>query len=45
MKVKADLTPSNAPPGNTFEEYQKMGTENCARFILFQLDKSKARKV
>jgi len=26
MKVKADLTPKNAQPGSTFEEYQQKGT-------------------
>lgn len=45
MKVKADMTPKNAPDGKTYEEYQEMGAENSARFLCFQLIKSKARKV
>ena len=45
MKVKADMTPKNAPEGKKYKEYQEMGAENSARFLFFQLIKSKARKV
>ena len=45
MRVKADLTPKNASPGLSFDQYQQKGTENNAKYIHFQLMKSKARKV
>jgi hypothetical protein len=45
MKVKADMTPKNAPEGKKYKEYQEMGAVNSARYLCFQLIKSKARKV